>query len=135
MSGIVDRERYGTLAGIIAETLLGTEGVKADPATVPLITEQIVRTIEADPTLGQSGAVIRISQSLEGIASSLHVLQGLYAMDCQARGVVQVEHIKDLVDQAIKAYNLSNPQEPIRKPGQGSPTSRDPSDLPPGVLG
>jgi len=127
VSGIVDRERYGTLAKIIAETLLGTDGATKDPDAIALVTEQIVRTIEADPALGQSGAVIRIAQSLEGIAGSLHVLQGLYGLDCAARGVVEVQTLEKLVGQAIEAYNLNRKAE--------SRAKGEKSDLPPGVLG
>ena len=119
MSGIVDRKRYGVLAGVIAETL------GRDPDAVDLVTEQIVRTIQADPALGQSGAVVRIAQALEGIGSSLHVLQGLYALDVTSRGVVDIDTIEKLATQAMAAYARNEQAD----------KAKDPSDLPPGVLG
>lgn len=122
---IVDRNRYGELAKIIVQTV--TTG--GDPDEIAsLVTEQMVRTIQADPAFGQAGAIVRLCNAVEGMAVSLHTIQGMMAMDLSARGVLDLETIQGLMQQGMDAYARNEKHADENRP-------KDEADLPPGVLG
>lgn len=125
----VDRNRYGALAKLIVDSI--EKGGLSSDEFADLVTEQIVRTVASDPAFGQTtrqtaDAAVRLANAVEGVAVSLHTIQGVLALDLSARGTLNLKQIEELMGQGIEAY--------ARNAAATKPEGEE-HDLPPGVLG